>query len=107
VSSTTPEVSCPPLFEPGRSDLPRDGGTSNLDGEISRLNTKLHLVRDYIETVRQKRSLLYQKTVEMLLFVAAVASVMQVLLPVPVIESAVISYTILITALWWLGYLQS
>jgi hypothetical protein len=70
--------------------------TSNLDGEISRLNTKLHLVRDYIETVRQKRSLLYQKTVEMLLFVAAVASVMQVLLPVPVIESASLSYTILI-----------
>jgi hypothetical protein len=33
--------------------------------------------------------MLYQKTVEMLLFVAAVASVMQVLLPVPVIESAV------------------
>jgi hypothetical protein len=71
--------------------------TSNLDGEISRLSTKLHLVRDYMESVRLKRSMLYQKTVEMLLFVAAAASVMQVLLPVPVIESAVISYTILIT----------
>lgn len=70
--------------------------TSNLKGEISRLQTKLDLVQKFIEREQRKKNMIYQKTIEVLLFIAAIASVIQVLLPVPLIENQVAAWGALI-----------
>lgn len=57
--------------------------TSKLQGEIDRLQIKMNLVEKFQETQMARRNAIYQKTIEGLLFIAAIASVMQVVFPLP------------------------
>ncbi|GAA6198754.1 hypothetical protein NBRC116598_42010 [Pseudophaeobacter arcticus] len=78
--------------------------TSHLEGEIARLEMKLGLVEKFVEQDKERRNAVYQKTIEGLLFIAAVGSLIQVLLPVPLIQNERIAWSI-ITGLSLLGVL--
>lgn len=60
------------------------GRTSKIEGEISRLDQKLSLLEKYIEQRNAMQSKKYQKTIELLLFVTALASLAHVFFPIPV-----------------------
>lgn len=57
--------------------------TSKIAGEIERLSQKVDLLEKHIEKHNQKINKKYQKTIELLLFVTAVASLSQVFFPLP------------------------
>lgn len=57
--------------------------TSKLEGEIDRLEQKLFLLDKYIDKQNQKISKKYQKTIELLLFITAIASLAQIFFPLP------------------------
>lgn len=57
--------------------------TSRIEGEIARLAQKLDLMEKYVEQRNQRQNRIYQKSIELLLFVTAIAAVMQVLFPLP------------------------
>lgn len=78
--------------------------TSRLEGEIERLEIKLTLVEKFVAKDQGRRNAIYQKTIEGLLFIAALASLMQVLLPVPIIEDQRIAWGI-ISGLSFVGIL--
>lgn len=71
--------------------------TSKITNEIDRMEKKITLLEKYIEQQNASRSRKYQKAIEILLFVTAIASLMQVLLPVPLsIFSVPVKYAIII-----------
>ena len=57
--------------------------TSKIEGEIDRLGQKIDLLEKYIDKNNQKLSKKYQKTIELLLFITALASLAQVFFPLP------------------------
>jgi len=57
--------------------------TSKLRGEIERLEQKVNLLEKYIEQHNLKRNRKYQKTIELLLFITALASLAQIFFPLP------------------------
>lgn len=57
--------------------------TSKISGEIDRLTQKINLLEKYIEQHNQKRNKKYQKTIELLLFITALASLAQLFFPLP------------------------
>ena len=57
--------------------------TSKISGEIDRLEQKINLLEKYIEKNNQKLNKKYQKTIELLLFITALASLAQVFFPMP------------------------
>ena len=58
--------------------------TSKIEGEISRLEQKVILLEKYIDQRNTLQSKKYQKTIELLLFITAIASLSQVFFPVPI-----------------------
>lgn len=58
--------------------------TSKVAGEIERLEQKVELLEKHIEKHNQKISKKYQKTIELLLFITAIASLSQVFFPLPI-----------------------
>ena len=57
--------------------------TSRVDGEIERMSQKVELLEKYIDQRNDRRNRVYQKSIELLLFVTALASLAQVLFPLP------------------------
>jgi hypothetical protein len=57
--------------------------TSKISGEIDRLEQKINLLEKYIEQNSLKLNKKYQKTIELLLFITALASLAQVFFPLP------------------------
>jgi|GEM_PF-1657499 len=57
--------------------------TSKISGEIDRLEQKINLLEKYIEQNNLKLNKKYQKTIELLLFITALASLAQVFFPLP------------------------
>jgi len=57
--------------------------TSRVDGEVERMSQKIELLEKYIEQRNDRRNRVYQKSIELLLFVTALASLAQVLFPLP------------------------
>lgn len=78
--------------------------TSRLDGEIDRLQMKLELVEKFLDQRRMRQNTIYQRTIEVLLFVAAICSIVDILLPTPVILDQQISWSI-VSVLSLLGIL--
>ncbi len=57
--------------------------TSKIGGELSRLDQKVKLVEKFVNQEQQKKAVLYQKTIELLLFITALASVIQLFFSTP------------------------
>ena len=57
--------------------------TSKISGEIDRLEQKINLLEKYIEQHNLKLNKKYQKTIELLLFITALASLAQIFFPLP------------------------
>jgi len=57
--------------------------TSKINGEINRLEQKINLLEKYIDQNSLKLNKKYQKTIELLLFITALASLTQVFFPLP------------------------
>lgn len=58
--------------------------TSKIEGEIARLEQKILLLEKYVEQKNTLKNKKYQKTIELLLFVTAVASLVEILFPLPI-----------------------
>ena len=58
--------------------------TSKIEGEITRLEQKIRLLEKYIDQKNSLQSKKYQKTIELLLFITALASLAQVFFPMPI-----------------------
>lgn len=58
--------------------------TSRIDGEIERMSQKVNLLEKYINQRNDNKNRVYQKSIELLLFVTALASLAQVLFPLPI-----------------------
>lgn len=57
--------------------------TSRANDELERMSRKIELLEKYIEQRNNRRNKIYQKSIELLLFITALASLAQVLFPLP------------------------
>ncbi len=69
--------------------------TSKVAGEIERLNLKINLLEKYLEKQARKENVKYQKAFQILLFITALASFVQITLPLPVLENQKLSWLII------------
>lgn len=69
--------------------------TSKVAGEIDRLNLKVNLLEKFIENRARKENLKYQKAFQVLLFVTALASLVQIAIPIPIMENQQLSWLII------------
>ncbi len=71
--------------------------TSNLEGEIFRLEKKINLLDKYVSKINNRVNLRYQKSIEILLLITALASLIQLLLPIPIFSlSKIFSYILIL-----------
>lgn len=70
--------------------------TSKVAGEIERLNLKVNLLEKFIEKRARKENVKYQKAFQLLLFVTALASLVQIAIPIPVMENRQLGWLIIL-----------